>query len=404
MGLQKHTNLAGYALGNVLKHKTKTIALLIALISSTFLLASTEFIREGVVRDVSSSLEEGPDVIVQRLVGGRQVGVPQDWVENVTTTAGVQLASPRVWGYSDIGTGSLLTVMGVNATDYEDAYGSVGTNILEGGRFLRQNDTHKMVVGKGIVDLMAASRSSFQVEVGSNLSLISYDGRLINFQIVGIFTSESKIFSYDLILTDLESARSVIGVENSTFTDIAVWTELGAPLNDVAFRLDNKLPEGRILTRDGISDSLLKVYGGRAGIIALLWATILAIVVLLALTVSSGGSDESRREVGLLKALGFDTVDVIEIRMFESTFVGLLGGSIGLSASIIFDFLLGAPLLSGYLLGWNLILLNGGIPLSFSPQILFIVYAMSVIPILVATVLPAWRNAIIEPDSVLRGV
>ncbi|MHA1637368.1 MAG: ABC transporter permease [Candidatus Thorarchaeota archaeon] len=405
MGLQKHTNLASYALGNVLKYKTRSLAIVIALVFSCSLLCSAEFIREGLVQDVTASLDEGPDLIVQKLIGGRQAPVPEDWKENILNTSGVRIATPRVWGYTDVGGGSILTIMGVNATEYTTITGNLGTDLVEdGGRFLEETDTRKIVIGQGIVDLMATSAMPILVEVGTRLSLITFEGELIEFEIIGIFDSESKIYSYDMIITDITSAREVLGYDNSSYTDIAVWAEFGSPINDVAFRLDTSIPNARVLTRDAMQDILFVTYGGRAGFVALLWVVVLISVLLLAFTASSAGSDEARREVGLLKALGFDTVDVIEIRMYESLILGLLGASVGVSVAIIFDFYMGAPILAGYLLGWNLLLLNGGIPLAISAATIFTVYVVALVPILIASIIPAWRNAITEPDVVLRGV
>lgn len=404
MGARKHSNLASYALGNVLKYRTRSVAIILALFISTSILCSVEFIREGVVTDVSSSVDEGPDIVLQKLVGGRQTPIPDSWMGNVTNTTGVRAATPRVWGYSDVGSGSLLTIMGVNATEYGSMTGAVGTDILDAGRFLNETDSRKMIVGKGIVDMMAASAMPLHVQVGTYLSLITYDDELIEFEVIGIFNSNSKIYSYDMILTDLGSARVVLGYENSTFTDIAIWTNFRSDLNSVAFRLDTKIAEARVLTSDAIRDSILKAYTGRAGVTALLWLVVLLGVVILAFTASSAGSEEARREVGLLKALGFDTVDVLEIRMLEAITLSFLGVSLGISFAIIFDFVLGAPLLAGYILGWGLVLLPGGIPLAISISTLFTVYAVGLIPILVASVIPSWRNAITEPDIVLRGV
>jgi lipoprotein-releasing system permease protein len=127
-------------------------------------------------------------------------------------------------------------------------------------------------------------------------------------------------------------------------------------------------------------------------------------VVLIAFTASSAISEEARREVGLLKALGFDTVDILEIRMLESISLSLLGVSLGISFAIFYDFILGGPLIAGYLLGWNLNLLPGGIPLTISFSTIFTIYAVGLVPILVASVVPSWKNAITEPDIVLRGV
>jgi len=356
------------------------------------------------VIDVEASLAEGPDLIVQKLVGGRQALVPLEWIDDVSETTGVRLVTPRVWGYSDAGDGRLLTVMGVNATEYATVFGAVGTDILAGGRFIVGNDTRRMVVGQGIVDMMAASGAAVTISVGSVLSLITYNGSLIEFVVVGIFSADSKIQSYDLILTDIGSARLVLGVDNSSCTDAAVWISYGSDLNSVAFQLDTSLSQARVLTRDAMKNNMLRTYGGRAGVAALLWACVLLTVVLLVFTASSAGSEEARREVGLLKALGFDTVDILEIRMVESVTLGALGANFGISLAIVFDFILGAPLLAGYLLGWNLVLLNGGIPLAVSSATIFMVFTAAIVPIMVATVVPSWRNAITEPDTVLRGV
>lgn len=404
MGLRKHINLADYALGNILKFRVRSAVIVISLVVAASLLCSVEFIHEGVVMDIRSSAAEGPDIVVQRLVGGRQTIVPNQWKDNVSRTPGVSIATSRVWGYSDIGSGVLLTVMGINATEYSNAMGAVGNNMLQDGRFLNDSDRLKIVVGQGIVDIMKASAARIDIVVGSKLSLISSNGSLIEFEIIGIFASDSSAYSYDMIITDQTSARLLLGIDNSSCTDIAVWTTHGSSTNEVALKLDNSIVGGRILTREAITNELLKTYGGRAGITALLWAVLLLTVIFQAFTVSSAGSDEARREVGLLKALGFDTIDVLEVRMFESLILGVLGASLGVSLAIIYDYILGAPILSGYLLGWGLHILNAGIPLSMSPATIFVVYSVAIIPILVASVVPAWKNAITEPDSVLRGV
>ncbi|TXT56463.1 MAG: conserved membrane protein of unknown function [Candidatus Thorarchaeota archaeon] len=403
MGVQKHTNLASYALGNLFKYRIRSVAIVVALVISTSLLCSTEFIHEGVQRDIDYSLEEGPDIIVQQLEAGRQTTIPMSWVGNISQVPGVKIVLPRVWGYADVGSGKFLTIMGINATPYQNIADAIGTRIQE-GEFLQEGATRTIVIGQGIVDLMNAASNPINVGVGSVISLIAHNQSLIEFTIVGIFETDSNIYSYDMVLTDIQSARELFGISKDKCMDIAVWTEAGSYLSDVAFRIENRLIDSRVLSQDALKDAMLRTYGDKAGIVALLWTVLLLTVLLLAFTVSSAGSDEARREVGLLKALGFDTVDILEIRMIESLIQSLLGASLGISISIIYTFGLGAPGLAGLLLGWDLVLLNGGIPLMISIATLFLVYSMALIPILVATVIPAWRNAITEPDIVLRGI
>ncbi|MHA2002989.1 MAG: hypothetical protein ACW960_02685, partial [Candidatus Thorarchaeota archaeon] len=268
MGLRKHSNLVSYALGNVLKYRTRSAAIVSALILSTFLLGSAEFIREGVMTDLSASADEGPDLIVQRVLGGRQTAVPREWRENLSAIHGVRLATPRVWGYIDVGGGGLLTIMGVNASEYGTIVGTTGTEIVDEGRFLNETDRYRMVVGQGILDIMRASFAGVSVGVGSILSLIAMNGSLVEFEIIGVFASSTKIYSNDMIVTDLESARQVLGLEASSFTDYALWAEYGEDLNSVAFRIDTQMAEARVLTRDAIADTMLVTYGSRGGIVA----------------------------------------------------------------------------------------------------------------------------------------
>lgn len=404
MGLRRHTNLASYALGSVVKYRSRSTIIVLGLIVSVTLLCSVEFIRDGVVLDLSASLEEGPDIIIQRLEAGRQALVPLSWKNTVSSIEEVRVSTPRVWGYMDAGNGKLLTVMGVNVTEYSDIFGAVGTAILSTGRFLDANMTGELVIGQGIIDLMNSAASPVTIGVGSEIQLIDHQGGLVPFEIVGVFSTESKIHSYDMVLTDIVSARGLFGVNASACTDLAVWVDAGSNTDSVAFIIDSSLPQSRVLTQEGIRSASLRSYESQAGLVGLLWTVILMSVVLLAFAASSAGSDEARREVGLLKALGYDTVDVLEIRTIESLMLGFIGANIGISTAIVFDFVLGAPLLANYLLGWDLVLLNGGLPLVISVEAVFGAYFVSVIPILVATVIPAWRNAITEPDSVLRGL
>lgn len=403
MGLQKHINLASFALGNIMKYRTRSIAVVVALIISSSLICSMEFIREGLVTDIENSLDEGPDIIVQRLEAGRQAEVPIDWQKNITNIPGVRLCTPRVWGYASVGREKFITIMGVNATEYGEATESIGTSV-DRGRFLNGSDRRRIVIGEGIIDLMHAASSPVTVDVGSTISLIAYNGTLIEFEIIGVFSSKAKIFNYDMIVTDIDSARLLFGLAEDVCTDYAIWIDFGESMNDVAYRLDHRFSEARVLTRDAISDLTLRSYNDRTGLLTVLWTTVLLSVLILAFATSSAISEEARREVGLLKALGFDTVDILEIRSFESLTVSILGASLGVTVSIVFDFVLGAPGLAAYLLGWSFVLINGNIPLAITPITVFLVYVLAVVPIFIATVVPSWRSAIIEPDVVMRGI
>ena len=57
-------------------------------------------------------------------------------------------------------------------------------------------------------------------------------------------------------------------------------------------------------------------------------------------------------KLGFLKSLGFSTSDIIQVRLIESLVLGTLAGAIGLTVGILFDGVLGAPVLRDFMLGW----------------------------------------------------
>lgn len=58
---------------------------------------------------------------------------------------------------------------------------------------------------------------------------------------------------------------------------------------------------------------------------------------------TSSVSMETRREVGILKALGFSITDILEIRLLECITLGLFSASLGVFLGIIYDLYLRAP-------------------------------------------------------------
>jgi len=97
-------------------------------------------------------------------------------------------------------------------------------------------------------------------------------------------------------------------------------------------------------------------------------------------------------------------MDVLEIRIIEYTLTGFIASTIGIFGAIIYDFYLGAPVLADFMLGWSVVFPPFILPLKINLDILIVAYGLGIIPLLIAVVVPAWSNAITEPEEVLRGL
>jgi ABC-type lipoprotein release transport system permease subunit len=171
----------------------------------------------------------------------------------------------------------------------------------------------------------------------------------------------------------------------------------------VASRIAELMPGARVLDRELMRRSYELTFDTRGGLLSALLLPALAAFLLLAWDRLSGLSAAERREVGVLKSIGWSTTDVLAARLWESTSIAALGAVLGLGIAYVYVFVFDAPGLVDALLGWSALYPT----LELAPtldlvQLLTIVGAI-VVPFAALSVVPAWRAAIIDPDRALRG-
>ncbi|UCG02953.1 MAG: ABC transporter permease [Candidatus Heimdallarchaeota archaeon] len=398
MGLKKQINLCWYALRNIQVYRGRTISILISISIIVGILSAVDFIREGINQDVDASLTFAPDVLIQGYNAGRVVPVKNLKIQEIEEIQGVHLVSPRVWGYLSAAN-NLYTMMGIEIGKYP-----IDTPELEfqirSGRFLEENETIPVcVIGSGVAEASHA-------QVGSILLLTDIDNQEYEMEVIGIFSVASKIYTHDLILTDIQFSREFFNINQNYSTDLAVW--LNPNLNDdsseVIQKISDTIDDVKVIDKFTLRNLIHHTTNERAGYFTIIWTVMLIGSLLFAFTISSAISFEARKEIGLLKTLGFTTFDVLEIRMIEFTLTGFFASTLGIFAAIIYDFYLGAPILSDFMLGWSVLFPPFILPVRITFDSLLVAYGIGILPLVISTVVPAWKNAVTEPDEVLRGL
>jgi ABC-type antimicrobial peptide transport system permease subunit len=405
--MKRFKNLLNYALNCIQRYRLRTLVILICLVVAASTFSAVAFLSDGLVKEGALSLEYAPDLTVQGIQGGRQTLLPANYVNYIMGSApGVSTVVQRVWGYGNVGN-TLIVIVGLDlnrsamsqpgriAPDLTVAYQ------LESGRFIDPQSNESVVIGKGVAELLGAS-------VGTDLSIISESNQVKNYKIVGIFNSESGIYNADMILMNLNAARDFFEIPNDKVTDLMVYvTQVdpnlkGTLLNEAA-RAISGLANCRVLTKDVLLNAQEKTYGDKSGFFSIVWYVILISVAIIAFNQTVVVGHESKFEVGLLKALGFSTSDIIQVRLIESLVLGTLAGAIGLTVGILFDGILGAPVLRDFMLGWANIYPSFQLPIFISLQTVLFTFAVTIVPLLFATVIPSWLNATVDPDIAMRG-
>jgi ABC-type lipoprotein release transport system permease subunit len=393
LGLQKHANLFGYAIDSVFRFKTRTIAIILALLLALTILGSVVFISDGLTKEATMSTLFAPDITAQLLQAGRQIDVPTTYIANITEIAGVTKVIPRVWGYI-YQQNKLYTYMGIDVQNMPIPK-EIGLTITS-GRFLEPNDTDYIVVGKSFAD-------NFQIRANDNLTLINGSQQAYNYTVIGIFSMNVNLFTSDLILAPIQTARTFFSITPEYATDLCVYTSNSAQTPEIATQISTFFPEIRVITRAALNDELMTAYGARSGFISTIWYVLLLSVLMVALNQASAVSTESKREVGILKTLGFSTMDILEIRLGESIILGLTAASISIFTAALYDTLLGAPVIRDLMLGWASIYPTFQLPIMIQLSSVGVLYGVALFPLLVASLVPAWASAVTEPDIAMRG-
>ncbi len=354
--------------------------------------SSVAFIKDGLSRDAELSLSFAPDITVQYMRSGRQSLVPMTYLRDIYSVQGIDRVVPRVWGYVGVGK-NILIFMGLDLQNVTASYSDIFP--MEQGTFLTSTARKSIVLGN-------VAALAFGVKVGDTITVLNENMRTVQFQVMGIFDSAANVYAADLVLMNIDDARDYFGVPEGYASDLCVYVKDPKLTNTIANQL-SYVPSLRVLSKDIISRSYQSIYGSRSGFFTVTWQIVLLAMALIALNQFTVVGSESMFEVGVLKALGFSTSNIISIRLIESAVIGVFSASLGMTIGIAYDLILDAPLLKEYMLGWAQLYPSFRIPVYISPSSVFLIFAVALIPLLFSTVVPSWKNAIVDPDIAMRG-
>ncbi|UCC27901.1 MAG: ABC transporter permease [Candidatus Bathyarchaeota archaeon] len=389
---QQHSNFFEYSIRSIFTYKTRTIAITGSLAIAIMVLGSTIFLSDGLLKEAQLSVEYAPDITVQNMQAGRVVPMSYTYAEYFSRFLDVKRIVPRVWGYVFL-EDSIYTLMGIDpsATPTIEEMGLT----VASGRFFLPNEKNVAIIGSHVAD-------NLNIQLNDEVRIAEVHA-FYSFTVIGIFDSDISLFTSDLILVDMETSRDFLNVPPETVTDLCIYLDDEAKIPSTASVISEVYPDLRVITRESMKDAVASTYGIRSGYVSVLWYVLLISVILVAWNQASSASREAQREVGILKALGFSTSNILEIRFLETLILGFISASIGVFLAIFYDLYLGAPIIRNFMLGWSAIYPDFPVPIYIGFGSLLTLYAAAIVPLLVGTLIPAWKSAITEPDLVMRG-
>ncbi|KAB2888073.1 MAG: FtsX-like permease family protein [Desulfobulbaceae bacterium] len=381
--IEKHRNIIDYTLSSLGRRKGKTFAVCLVYSFIIFLLASVVFFTQAIKREADLLLREAPEMTVQRLEAGRQTTVPAAYADGIGRIRGVQSVQKRLWGYYfDSLTGANYTVM-VNAS----------LNGREG----------QAIVGSGVLLRGAAEGESRKIQAGDSLPVKTYRGEALMLKVAGILPFASELETADLIQVSERDYRDIFNAEAGRYTDLALQVRNRKELATIATKIVRQYPDTRPILREDILRTYDAIFDWRGGLSIMTMAGALFAFIILAWDKATGLSAEEKKEIGILKAIGWETGDILQVKFWEGVSVSLTSFSIGIFAAYLHVFVGSSLLFEPVLKGWSVLYPDFRLTPHIDAYQLVSLLFITVLPYTVATIIPSWRSATIDPDSVMRA-
>jgi ABC-type lipoprotein release transport system permease subunit len=367
--------LVDFTLSSLLRRKGRHLGLLLVYSLVVFVLASVMLFSHALQREAAVILQSSPEIIVQRVVAGRHGLVPGNYLEPVGRLRGASAARGRLWGYF-----------------YDAALKANYTVMVPTDRSLGNDE---VVIGNGIARIR-------DVGVGDYMTLRAHDGGGTSFRVADILSSESELVSADLFLISECAFRKTFGIPDGRYTDLVLSVRNPREVRKIAEKISVKLPDARPILRDEILRTYGSLFSWRQGIVfVLLYGAVLAFVI-FAWDKAAGLSAEEKREIGILKAVGWETGDVLRMKFWEGAMISLAAFLLGYVAAYAHVFYGSAGLFEPVLKGWAVLYPDFRPSPFVDPLQVISLFIFTVLPYTVATIVPIWRAAITEPDAVMR--
>jgi len=349
-------------------------------------------VLEGVKADSLISVQEGADIYLTMDMYGRNGVIPLEMAELVKNIEGVVKVIPRAISRIYVGD-RLAVLLGIPVENITETISFIKGRPPMGG---------EVVIGKRLAEDLG-------VGVGKSVSLgvriigivdgVPYVVRR-EFNISGIFDARVGIWTSNLILMNLQDVISLYEMEGFV-TDMAIYVKPGYS-GKVSEELQKMNSYFRIQTKELVNAYIERGFNTRGGIFLILYTVAFSIAI-PAIAVSSGlGLSERRKEIGIFKALGWRTIDVIEMVFLESIFISLMSVPITFMLSFLWLKILNGVFIAQIFIPGAGIFPPFSVPSLFFPLPVIMAFLLSLVITLVGSISTTWKASIVPPVEAMR--
>jgi hypothetical protein len=294
----------------VLRRPGRNCLLFVCMGSLIFLIATALMFSQALQTTWNRLLDQAPDLVVRRIVSGGWAPLPaKTAVANAKSVPGVLRPTPRIWGVVPGPHGPLTVVAST---------GVIEPTLLQG---LAPPSSGHAVVGPGVVEMLSGDQL---VLGGQNKMTVT---------ISHVFPADSGLATHDLVWMTPADTRQLLGLLPEQASDLAIHLFREQEEQAIQADLAAAFPWPVHITDRSTSKWRHRSQAVRMGGMAV--AACVPAILALALIIgdTAAGSKNTQAHWGLLKSLGWRTVDIVRLQIAQASMVAIPAVITGLAAA-----------------------------------------------------------------------
>ncbi len=359
------------------------------------------------VSTANRALLDSLALTVERLAGkstlqvtAGETGFPEELLDTVRSTPGVQLAEPviEVTAHTSFADEGALLIMGVDET---------------GDRQLREYefDRSKTVIDDPLMYLAQpnsillshAFADRHGLRIGDELPLFTADGKR-NFVVQGFFQPQGmgSVFGGNIAVMDVYSAQAVFG-RGHNFDRIDLMSAPTVAVSEMQRRLRARLPAGMEVERPQTRGQALENAVTAMRLLMLMTSfTALLVGVYIILNSFTIAVDQRWKEIGVLRSLGVGRAGIQAMFLGEALLIGLVGSCAGLAAG--YGIASAVSRIMGSIAASVYGTVSTSVEIHFDLRLAAIALSLGMVASLVGAWLPSRRASRLDPIQALRNI
>ncbi len=322
---------------------------------------------------------------------GSNAPISLDYLDRFRKMEGVTKVFPRIVGRTYF-VNRLATIVGVPPENIPQSI-----HLAQGRMFSEKGD---VIVGEGLA-------KEFRLQPGVRFSLSSNASKLL--RVVGIFDSNATIWSANLILMSFEDASEFFKVEGKA-TDILIYTRPGyAPFlaKEIQEKMEASNPDQlepplRVQDKPLVRRYFLRGFNYKAGVFTALYTVAFALAIPALLIVSGFGQTERRKEIGIIKATGWQTQEVMEMVALENLIISLTSAPLAILMAMAWLKLFNGAFIAQFFIAEIGLMAPFPIPSRFLPLPCFFAFLFAIVLTMVGSLYSTWKTATVPPVEAMR--